>query len=461
MSHQWPARMTHNSIGCLLAIAFLLLALRPAAGQTINLPRERPDTIDAALADRDVPCIVVVAPYADRANRGAIYGAWNDAKVQEWIGKHARAFQYHYGGEDETDRPVNQLHGLPIGLTVFKRGEVLDQEEHFRSGEDLLEWLGHIDAGAIPAEFATRRAGTRADDSLLVPRAVYALRLDRLGRKKDADTELAWVLEQYYQRLETMADTRDKSPAAQACRTDHRRVLAYGFVERTLTHVRTEPELLARFVAIRDRYGRIADESPSMEAIEHYLMASEVAPQPDWLIAWHKRVVAHHVDKVDPDEAHGVVFRELIRLGRWADAGRVWPDPVGVVRDVVASTDTVELNPNLKAMTPESRARYEEEKKERRRQKEHTAAFFSSLVYASLLAGDQEDVADKVAKLALSQLLAPDAFRCFVTSSLQAGQVREHHRTWAEMAGGVIKLDPSLEPLVPRVVAALADRAKK
>jgi hypothetical protein len=436
----------------IFAATLVLLAFAVPSGAQQGSKTMLPYATEAAFAEgvaasKDGKVFVVVITNYDEESIAR--PVWQDADVQAWLSEHGTGLWASFGSWDQKGPPAPETQKtLSPGVTAFRDGKAFDHDDHFGNAKEALEWLEFVAKGEIPEEYIKRRAGTR-DTGSLPARLAFAERLDRLGRKPEADVEYGWALEQWL-RMDGYAQPNPGGVRPRAVLWDPVTLFNqnYPFMKRGTEFAERDPEAHQRLASVRNELAEKA-KTPECQAATHWLVASSIAPDAQQMKEVADRWMANPDFRRSAKAMRMACFVVLTEKGEWKAAAGLIDKPIGWVGEAFV---------RLSMMEGMADGRTSQKPGNDFMGKEYArAAKLSASIYAALLAAGRENEADLVAQTVFQMWDMGAARAAFVEAALKAYQPRSSQVEWAKMADA----DPDRSgspPLLPLLDKALVER---
>lgn len=353
---------------------------------------------------------------------------WRDEQVVEWVEQHAILVALDVDQHKDLAAELG-IQAMPT-MIAFKEGnEEFDRIVGYRSPDAMLAWLEGIDRGERSIEAIRERAvappGERVDVQAKMDLAQSLMQ----GRQyEEAADEYVWLWEHMLQHSPSMYGVRLSFMASD--------------MERL---ARMSAEARDKFVQLRDKAGaRLdAEKVDAQDLVDWVVLNNRVLNDFDSTVEWFDRVKDQPrwqplIQRVSRD-----LSKMFIQMNRWADAGRLYTDPLG------------ELQSSYDLMTMTSRYAPPEglTKEQRQELEEMPARMFrdgAGELYAGLLAAGREEAAASVAAKAREYDPSAETVSTLIETALQADQPRAVHQQWIAALQ-----DASLDDLAARVAEAM------
>ena len=357
---------------------------------------------------------------------------FRDEKVVKWLKEHAIIVEFDVDKDKKLAKDL-KIAAMPT-LIAFKNGKTeFDRVVGYRAPADFLAWLEGIDRGETSIVAIKQRAGTRnpADGKVDIrARLDLARSLDRAGKLDEAADEYVWLWRNMLKHDQGYYGVRLSFMA--------------GDMER----------LAARSAVAKKKFTELRDEvTPAIQGAKvdrddlvDWVTLNKIVGDTDATLAWFEKVKDEPrrrplLKYVDDD-----LEELLISKGRWADVGRVYPDPIEALKRQYEFSKTLSADNLPSGISAEQRKYLEDMPKQKLRDK-------AGILYAGTLAAGREDVAQKLAARARELDESPAMIAALVSTAFKADQPRKQHLEWIEAAD---KQDESLAGLREKVQAALS-----
>jgi hypothetical protein len=383
--------------------------------------------------------------------------AWSDPRVTEWLTAHAVGARYQLS-DDAKNANALELGSLTKAVYAIRNGVVVDRDLLFTSADEVLEWAKLLENGDVTPEFARKRAGERTDTCSLIPRAVYAERLRRLGEAQASADEYAWIIEARF-GIGRKRDTNQQWPVGHPLEWD---LFKFPIFHRAAELAPKFPAVYERLEVARDEMiERLIKSKPGEHrklSIEFVFSMLSIAPDAEVFNRLMDGVADDPFSVAESKRRQTRLMSSLAEQGRWADAGKLVRDPVNSVRQCMGKFDALtKLGDAMggKRSHPPSDAY-----SELADQTELDVATDCAVVYAALLAAGREKEASEAASAAFAIHDSPTVRAVFVVTCLDAKQVRPEHREWAKQGDQSPMLKEQPQTLSQQVEESLAPPQK-
>lgn len=347
---------------------------------------------------------------------------WTDPDVIAWLGEHTVALRID-GDRRAADAQRLNIVAYPT-FVAFRDGREFDRMSGYASPEGLLQWLEPIRQGVHPLDALRTKAeqsGDVRDQFVLV-----ATLLNRNMIPEAAERTLVlW---------DGLADYRNavvRQPDAQ---------IVELLAQFAMGHPPTRQALQTRLM----QYQSDVDAGKAdLRRIEEWILLSSILNQPAAPVAWHDRLAADEANREQLAAVGPLLEPLLVGRNRYADLGRLYPDPAARVHELVQYEQAIVADPEMAD-------------NERGRQMAHL--FFVSAaanLYAGVLTAQREQEAVAVSDAAVAGF-GPDAAVFLVDTALSAGQPRQVHR---QMLAAVTSHDDQVNALRSRLDTVLGPEA--
>lgn len=371
---------------------------------------------------------------------------WRDDKVVEWFEANGIAVSFDVDKERQRAEEL-KVQAMPT-MIAFKDGKEFDRIVGYKSPAAFMSWLEGLARGEKSIEAVKRLAAPPAPGEAVDVRA--RLDLARTLAQTDEDaaaaTEYAWLWTNMLAHQPSMYGVRLSFMA--------------GEMERLAA---SSKDARGKFVVLRDEAAKALDgEKVERDHFVDWVTLNRVVGEQSRTLEWFDRV------KAEPRwrELLASVGRELeqvlIAENRWADLGRLYPNPVRELEQEVeirrltdgAARGRVEgMDDGMQKQVQEIRDRILRERIGR--------------LYAGLLAAERQDAVRDGPNEPAGGVKAPSAAfaaRAFeldpapamrwalVGAALEAGEPHAQHMEWLAGAG---EDEPMAKQLRRRLMAAL------
>jgi thiol-disulfide isomerase/thioredoxin len=337
---------------------------------------------------------------------------WTDPRVVAWMDEHVVAVKLDVD-EDPKRATALRIGGMPT-LIVFKEDREFDRVVGYRGPDELLDWLVGVRAGKRAIDALREAAGSREGAAGTVDvqaRLDMADALAATGENVEAAEEYAWLWDHMLEHRPSMYGVR------------------LSFMAGSMTDLaQRSTEARAVFTKLRDRYVPLVDGgAATRDQVVDWLQLNQVIGDERATLAWYDRV------KDDPGASEHIAFAAdtlfdlLMRAGRWADAGRLHPDPVGVAQRMLAFNRQLAAYTGTQGM---DKADLEEIRQYRREEFRSEMA----ALYACCLAAGRDEPARQVAGILLAEQDDAEARQALVRSAVLAQRPLAEHLNWLEEA---------------------------
>lgn len=343
---------------------------------------------------------------------------WTDPDVIAWLGEHTLALRID---GDRRPADVQRLNIVAYPTFVaFRDGREFDRMSGYASAEGLLQWLEPIRQGVHPLDALRAKAEQSGDI-----RDQFALLATLLNR--DMIPEAAERTLGLWDKLDGYRNTTVRQPHAQL----------YELLARfAMRHPPTRQTLQTRLT----QYQSDVDAGKAdLRRIEEWILLSSILNQPGAPVAWHDRLAADEANREQLVAVGPLLEPLLVGRNRYADLGRLYPDPAARVHELVEYEQAIVAGPDMAD-------------NEQGRQMAHL--FFvnaAANLYAGVLTAQREQEAVAVSDAAIAGF-GPDAAVFLVDTALSAGQPRQVHR---QMLAAVTSHDDQVTALRSRLDTVL------
>jgi thioredoxin 1 len=357
---------------------------------------------------------------------------WRDDDVRAWIDEHAVALQIDVDRQPERAKALH-IEGMPT-LIVFKGDDEFDRVVGYQDADQLLGWLDGVLEGRRAIDALRQAAGDRAGPEGTVDVQARLRLAEALAESGDAGAaaeEFVWLWDHMLEHRPSMYGVR----------------LSFMAGDMARLAARSE-EAKAMFIALRDRYQpAIDDGSADAEHVNDWVNLNQVVDDEQKTLDWYDRVKGDPQARELAAPVARDVFGLLVRRQRFADAGRVYPDPSGVAQRMVRMNERMAAYDRTESGMPQAQQAQMKEYREQR--------FRSELaeLYATCLAAGRTDAAEQVADALLEAMDDGLSRQTLVKAALWVGQPQARHRAWLDEAASRGADDAALRE---RLEAALA-----
>lgn len=236
---------------------------------------------------------------------------WIDASVIEWITEHGKAIQIDVDEQSEIARQLS-IRAMPTVIAI-RDGVEFDRTVGLKRPDDLLSWLEGLQRG----ETELIRARITASDQPggMMARMRFARALVDAGKLDEATEEYAWLWQHMLEHEPEMLGVRASFMLAE--------------ITELLAH---HPDGRARFAALRDQCVP-TDAELNLDRVGDWILLNQALGEQETTLTWFDRErerLTADARLAQPLETHVVPL--LIDKQRWADAGRLYADPIATVR---------------------------------------------------------------------------------------------------------------------------------
>ncbi|MBX3387507.1 MAG: thioredoxin family protein [Phycisphaeraceae bacterium] len=340
---------------------------------------------------------------------------WRDDAVVEWFKSKGTAISLDVDQHPEDSQSLN-IEAMPT-MVAFKEGREVDRVVGYKSGADLLEWLGQVERGeTAESRMAARLKAPREGEGALSmsERMDLARELARMGRHEQATEEFAWLWDNMLRLQPSMVGVRVSFMATEM-----------GYLAEAY------PASKARFTALRDAaHQRSQAPGRKLDDLFDWIVLNEIIGDDAATLAWFDRAkdnprAAQAFERVE----HRIVPL-LERHERWGDVGRLIKNPMSkLAEDARSMKMMVQMSGSSRMGTgdPTLDRQMQEQMLDYARTNFRESA---GRLYACLLAADRTDEAGRIADRAIGmddqdpELMA----QALVEAAIRAGQARESLR---------------------------------
>lgn len=324
---------------------------------------------------------------------------WRDEKVVKWFERNVVAIQFDVDKQRDMSRKL-MISAMPT-IIAFKRGEEFDRVVGYKDTAGLIGWLEGVMRGERAVDKLLRQAEGAADDKGTMgmqERLRFARTLARSGEHERALEEFVWLWDNMLKHESSMSGVRVSFMASD--------------MERLAAEYAPAKE---RFTKMRDALAdKIDSPTNGWEDLDDWVVLNEVVGESDKTLKWFDRV------KGETDWAPGIQ-RVSFRLERLLQERGGWKEMALLIRD------------------PLAKLRRDHAMLQRRLNRFRDNA---AKTYASLLAADRDDDAQKVAAETIKLDDTPEVRMKLVEFALRANEPRQRHATWlseASEAGATVQ----------------------
>ncbi len=323
---------------------------------------------------------------------------WNDARVVQWVKDGAIAVQLDIDAHPNQARRY-QITAIPV-VIVFEGGREFDRVAGYQSPDDLLKWLAGVEQGkrAIDALIPF------ADSTDVAKRHALAKTLLSNRSLDEATVHYLWLWDHALEHERSYRAVRLSYWAGEIgelCRKHEAAQTA--FAERRD----------ASYAAWSN-----ADEltGAAKQAMDDWSALNEQLRSRDQSVAWYERMRGQPEQPYGMAELLPVVYEIYLERGDYAAAGRVWSWP-GQLRGEIER----ERSAGLARAGGDANARAQVEATFRRR---------SGALYASLLAAQRGEEAERFSAKVFEVDASPACRLALVQAAARAKTLRPLHRAW-------------------------------
>lgn len=330
---------------------------------------------------------------------------WIDPEVVAWIEANAIAVQIDVDHEKRIAIDY-QVRAMPTIVAVVD-GEEFDRVIGLKKPDQLIEWLDGIDTGERAIDGI--EAAAKADPNDVDARYNLARNLLQQGQFDRATEEYAWLWENMLEHKPAMYGVRLSFMASE--------------VERV---IRAHPPARDRFAKIRDETEQtLTGADKTLETLVDFVALNEMLGEQARTLAWYDGAKDDPRNQKAIEKIAGDLEPLLLAEGRWADLGRMLPDPAQAARAAVERFDFTMRSAG--DIPKEIRAEYLRSRSDELRTQ--LAAY-----HASALAAQRDEPAHEVAAIALRRFDDAPMRLALVGTALDANAARPAHRAMLDAA---------------------------
>jgi thioredoxin 1 len=356
---------------------------------------------------------------------------WRDDKVVKWLTDNAVVVALDVDAQKKIAMDLG-IEAMPT-MVAFKDGKEFDRVQGYQDPAAFLVWLEGIAKGEKSIEAVRKRAGSREAGDKKVDieaRMDLARSLQSSGKKDEAADEYVWLWQHMLEH----------NPAYYGVR------LSY-LVSDMQRLASTSESAKKKFTALRDETAKGLDgEKVEMDTLVDFVGLNKAIGDDAATLAWYDKVkdqprYAKLVDRVSRN-----LSEIFIAKGRWADLGKMYPDPIA----------ELQREHDFMVMLPKHDPPPEMDEATKKMIDEMPAKMFREKIgqmYAGLLAAGREEDAAKLAAKARELDAKPEMSRDLVSWALKAKQARKGQLAWLT--------DEGSSDLKARVEAALKEQDQK
>lgn len=239
---------------------------------------------------------------------------WQDPAVERWVAAHAIAIQFDVDQQAELAQ-VLAVRAMPT-VIVFRDGMELDRVVGLKKPAELLAWLDGLLGGET--ELARLERTARNEPTNIDARYDLAKQLVSAGRHAEATDEFAWLWSNMLEHEPAMVGVRGSFMLGE---------LAELF--------KLHPPARERFQTIREELGAaVRSGGASADQIRDWFDVSQLLREPEGLLEWYD--ASPELLDTRPD-LEGLLRQKVVVLllakGRWADAAKLFRDPLALLRE--------------------------------------------------------------------------------------------------------------------------------
>lgn len=306
--------------------------------------------------------------------------SWSDPAVERWIVEHAIAVQFDVDEQASLAESLS-VRAMPT-VIVFRDGGEVDRAVGMKKPAELLGWLDGLLRGET--ELIGLERTVRSEPANIDARYTFAKKLVDAGRLAEATEEFAWMWLHMLEHEPAMIGVRGS--------------FMLGEIKSL---IEAHPPARERFSRIRDDLGSVVRSGvASADQIRDWFDISQLLGEPAGLLEWYDE----SADLLQQRDDLENVLREkvvslLLAKGRWADAAKLFRDPLPLLREEHDRTAQVERTPLPEGM--------EEFEAEFRRSIVEGFLRSAGVIHAALVAAGRDTEAHAVAEEA--RRLRPEA----------------------------------------------------
>jgi thioredoxin 1 len=345
---------------------------------------------------------------------------WRDEALVKWIGEKAVAVYLDVDKEPKQAQEL-KVQAMPT-MILLKDGKEFDRVVGFQSAPQMMQWLSAAERGESRADALRREAGERAGPDGNVDirqRMNLADQLARSDKAQDLDLatdEYVWLWNNMLKHRESMYGVRLS-------------FMATEMKDLAAKH----PRARAEFVKLRDAAEARLKKDTGWDILTDWITLNlRVLDDKDAVLAWHDRI-APQPDSGPTLARYGRDLTELlVERGRWADAGRLFQDPMTHVGREIDLHDMTKQPPPMPAgMDPADAAKINEQLAANSR-----ASIGRSVgqLSAALHAAGRHEEAQKVRAMVLDRADSLEVRRALLAVALEAKVISPGHLSLLEGA---------------------------
>jgi thiol-disulfide isomerase/thioredoxin len=240
---------------------------------------------------------------------------WRDQNVVAWAKDNAVVLQV----DVDKQREVSMEYGVRAMPTMiaFKKGEAVDRVIGYRDGAAILAWMDNVKNGRTEIGRLEDAAKNAKDDTPIRTRLDTARGLMNGGKLEAATNEYLWL----------WANMAKKEPSMSGVR------VSFTLGEIADLCSQHAPALEA-FTKLRDDAEvRLKGDNKSWDDLGDWLCLNEAVKEEEKTLAWFDRI-KNDADAKQTLERFSYRLQPLLeQRERWADVGRLIPDPIQKLKD--------------------------------------------------------------------------------------------------------------------------------
>jgi len=242
---------------------------------------------------------------------------WQDPAVERWVAEHAIAIQFDVDEQAELAQAL-AVRAMPT-VIVFRGGTELDRVVGMKKPAELLTWLDGLLRGET--ELARLEQTARNEPTNIDARYALAKQFASAGRNAEATDEFAWLWSNMLEHEPAMVGVRGS--------------FMLGEIAELF---KSHPPARERFRQIREDLGAaVRSGGATADQIRDWFDVSELLRDPDGLLEWYDESPNILETRQDLEALlRQKVVGLLLAKGRWADAAKLFRDPLALLREAHA-----------------------------------------------------------------------------------------------------------------------------
>jgi thioredoxin 1 len=238
---------------------------------------------------------------------------WADTKVVAWLEAHAMAVQIDVDEEKQLAASL-AVRSMPT-LIAFRSGKEVDRAIGMKGPGELIAWLEAVERGETGLDQLRRAVGASAGD--MDARLAYARGLAAARHLAEATEEYAWLWEHVLEHQPAMVGVRGSYMLTEIAKL-----------------IADSPQTRERFAALRDEIGTDgAPTTATSRQVTEWLDLSLTLGDDEMVSRWFDANVELIEVRAENDAALRTrLVRFLTARGRWADASRLFREPLAILR---------------------------------------------------------------------------------------------------------------------------------